>query len=59
MNNYCKRCRLRDGCQSKCKEAKIYEKGYNDAYDELAYDELEEILRMCKQMINGIQRKDP
>lgn len=31
MNNYCKKCRLRDGCQRKCKEAEVYEKGYNDA----------------------------
>lgn len=30
MNNYCKRCRLRDGCLRKCKWAEIYEKGYND-----------------------------
>ena len=35
MNNYCKRCRLRDGCLQKCKEAEIYEQGYNDAVDEL------------------------
>ena len=35
MNNYCKRCRLSDGCLQKCKEAEIYEKGYNDAVDEL------------------------
>ena len=35
MNNYCNRCRLRDGCLSKCKEAEIYEQGYNDAVDEL------------------------
>ena len=53
MNNYCKKCRLRDGCLRKCKEAEIYDKGYNDAYDEL-----EKILRMCKQMINGILQKD-
>ena len=31
MNNYCKRCRLRDGCLQKCKEAEVYEQGYNDA----------------------------
>ena len=30
MNNYCKRCRLRDGCLQKCKEAEVYEQGYND-----------------------------
>ena len=30
MNNYCKRCRLRDGCMRKCKEAEIYEQGYCD-----------------------------
>ena len=32
MNNYCKRCRLRDGCLQKCKEAEVYEQGYNDGY---------------------------
>lgn len=35
MNNYCKRCRLRDGCLKKCKEEEIYEQGYNDAVNEL------------------------
>ena len=35
MNNYCKKCRLRGGCLQKCKEAEIYEQGYNDAADEL------------------------
>lgn len=30
MNNYCKRCRLRDGCLQKCKEAEVYEQGYCD-----------------------------
>lgn len=30
MNNYCKRCRLRDGCLRKCKEAEVYEQGYCD-----------------------------
>lgn len=34
MNNYCKKCRLRDGCLRKCKEAEIYEQGYNDAVKE-------------------------
>ena len=34
MNNYCKRCRLREGCIKKCKEAEIYEQGYNDAVKE-------------------------
>lgn len=33
-NNYCKRCRLRDGCIRKCKDAEIYEQGYNDAVEE-------------------------
>lgn len=47
MNNYCKRCRLRDGCQRKCKEAEVYEQGYNDAVKEL------------KMQKDGIQRKDP
>ena len=31
MNNYCKKCRLRDGCLQKCKEAEVYEQGYCDA----------------------------
>ena len=35
MNNYCKKCRLSDGCMRKCKEAEIYEQGYNYAVDEL------------------------
>ena len=35
MNNYCKKCRLRDGCMRKCKEAEVYEQGYNDSVDEL------------------------
>lgn len=35
MNNYCKRCRLRDGCLRKCKLAEVYEQGYNDAVEEL------------------------
>ena len=47
MNNYCKRCRLRDGCMRKCKEAEVYEQWYNDAVEEL------------KTKSNGIQRKDP
>ena len=34
-NNYCKKCRLRDGCLQKCKEAEIYEQGYHDAVKEL------------------------
>ena len=34
MNNYCKKCRLLDGCLRKCKEAEIYEQGYNDAVKE-------------------------
>lgn len=45
MNNYCKRCRLRDGCLQKCKEAEVYEQGYSDAYDEIG-----KALRMCKQI---------
>ena len=55
MNNYSKRCRLRDGCLKKCKEAEIYEKGYNDAYNEVG-----KALRLCKQIKNGngIQRKE-
>lgn len=51
MNNYCKRCRLRDGCQRKCKDAEIYEKGYNDAYDEVR-----EALRMYKQIKTKISK---
>ena len=47
MNNYCKKCRLRDGCLRKCKEAEIYEQGYHDAVEEL------------KMQKDGIQRKDP
>ena len=43
MNNYCKKCRLRDGCLQKCKEAEIYEQGYNDAYKVL------KALNMCKE----------
>ena len=35
MNNYCKKCRLRDGCIRKCKDAEIYEQGYNDAVKDL------------------------
>lgn len=45
MNNYCKRCRLRDGCLRKCKEAEVYEQGYNNAYIEV-----EKIVRACKQI---------
>ena len=46
MNNYCKKCRLRDGCIRKCKEAEIYEQGYNDSVEDF------------KTKSNGIQRKD-
>ena len=46
MNNYCKKCRLRDGCLQKCKEAEVYEQGYNDTVNEL------------KMQKYGIQRKD-
>ena len=35
MNKYCKKCRLRDGCLRKCKEAEVYEQGYNDAVEDL------------------------
>ena len=35
MNNYCKRCRLRDGCMRKCKEAEVYDQGYNYSVEEL------------------------
>lgn len=47
MNNYCKKCRLRDGCIRKCKEVEIYEQGYNDAVEDF------------KTKSNGTQRKDP
>ena len=47
MNNYCKKCRLSDGCIRKCKEAEVYEQGYKDAVKEL------------KKQKDGIQRKDP
>ena len=47
MKNYCKKCRLRDGCLRKCKEAEIYEQGYNDAVKDF------------KTKSNDIQRKDP
>ena len=54
MNNYCKKCRLRDGCLQKCKEAEVYEQGYNDAYKVLkALNMRQEI-----EINNGIQRKD-
>ena len=51
MNNYCNKCRLRDGCIRKCKDAEIYEQGYCDGLK----------LNMRKEMTrnNGIQRKDP
>lgn len=47
MNNYCKKCRLRDGCLRKCKDAELYEQGYNDAYIEVG-----KIIRKYKE-ING------
>ena len=46
-NNYCKKCRLRDGCLQKCKEAEVYEQGYNDAVKDF------------KTKSDGIQRKEP
>lgn len=53
MNNYCKRCRLRDGCLKKCKEAEVYEQGYNDACKEIG-----KILSIFpEEESNGIQRK--
>ena len=54
MNNYCKKCRLRDGCLQKCKEAEIYEQGYNDAYKVLKALNM----RKEKERSNGIQRKE-
>ena len=48
MNNYCKKCRLRDGCLRKCNDAEIYEQGYNDG-----------LLNMRQEKgKDGIQRKD-
>ena len=35
MNNYCKKCSVLDGCVRKCKEAEVYEQGYNDVVEEL------------------------
>lgn len=49
MNNYCKGCRLRDGCLQKCKEAEVYEQGYCDG--------LKLNMRKEKEK-DGIQRKD-
>ena len=46
MNNYCKKCRLRDGCLRKCKEAEVYEQGYNDAYKKF-----EKAWRTAKELI--------
>ena len=46
MNNYGKKCRLRDGCIQKSKEAEVDEQGYNDAVKDL------------KMQKDGIQRKD-
>ena len=54
MNNYCKKCRLRYGCIRKCKEAEIYEQGYNDAYKVLKALNM----RQEKEISNGIQRKE-
>ena len=49
MNNYCKKCRLRDGCLRKCNEVEVYEQGYNDG-----------LLKMRQEKEkDGIQRKDP
>lgn len=45
MNNYYKKCRLRDGCLRKCKEAEVYEQGYCDAYIEVG-----KIIRVCKEI---------
>ena len=45
-NNYCKKCRLRDGCLQKCKEAEVYEQGYNDAYKKF-----EKAWRTAKELI--------
>ena len=53
MNNYCKRCRLRDGCLRKCKEAEVYEQGYNDAYIEV-----KKIVRACKQIKKQKEMED-
>lgn len=52
-NNYCKRCRLRDGCLQKCKEAELYEQGYHDAYIEVG-----KIVRVCKQIKKQKEMED-
>lgn len=59
MNNYCKKCRLRDGCLRKCKEAEVYEQGYCDAVEEIR--QVLSILKMVNftEESDGIQRKDP
>lgn len=59
MNNYCKKCRLRDGCLRKCKLAEVYEQGYNDAVEEIR-----QVLSILKTVnfteeSDGIQRKEP
>lgn len=60
MNNYCKRCRLRDGCLQKCKWAEIYEQGYNDAVEEIGQIlSILKIVSFTKEESDGIQRKDP
>ena len=42
MNNYCKKCRLRDGCLKKCNEAEIYEQGYNDGLLNMRQEKLKD-----------------
>lgn len=56
MNNYCKRCRLRDGCQRKCKEAEIYEKSYNDAVKELKIQKEQKMEEKVKKVMDFIAR---
>ena len=51
MNNYCKKCRLRDGCLQKCKEAEVYEQGYNDAYKKF-----EKAWRTAKELITKYKK---
>ena len=55
-NNYCKKCRLHDGCLSKCKEAEIYEQGYNDAVDELKTKKNKKMEDNVKKVMDFIAR---
>lgn len=56
MNNYCKKCRLLDGCLQKCKEAEIYEQGYNDAVNELKTKKTKKMEDNVKKVMDFIAR---